>query len=170
MAKNQTQSVLEELWSETGNTVWLFEFPDPANNTTHYFASYLEDIEFPAGSGTVYKSFHIGLDQIPQEQSGKIGKVTVTVGSVNREIVRRIMDNDGLQDEEVRILRVSPNQLDSEDDKISDDTFIVDSSEFNENVATFTLATVLDRLHIRLTNPITRDDFPQIPDERTFVS
>jgi lambda family phage minor tail protein L len=119
---------------------------DETSNSYKRYTSWPGGIEF---DGIQYDHYPIRHGEFKEDASGKIQKSSLTISNVSREIQALIDDNDGLRNKQVTITQVWFEHIGDASAFISD-SFIISDTLVTEEVATFTLASPLDVLDIRL--------------------
>lgn len=169
MPRDQTRETREASSSETTAVVHLVEIPDPENNDTWRITNWTNDLEFPKNSGKIYQSYSFNLEKIPITKSDEVERTRLKAANVNLRVRSIIRRNDGLEDEPVKIRKVHPFILGGEDDILFEVTYKVEQASWQQDTAVLDLRSPFDRAHQKLTNTITRQRFPGIPESRTII-
>lgn len=169
MARDQTQEVREASSSNSTSIIHLLDIPDPADNDTFRITDWTQEITFPESGGDTYIPWPIQFEKIPIDQSSEIERTRITASNITLEMRTLLRENEGLADEDVRIRKVNPNILGGEDDVYFDVTYRVEQASWKQQNAQLDLRSPFDRSHKRLTNTITRERFPGIPQRRAFI-
>lgn len=155
------QDSITEKNAETNAPVWLYEFD--IDGTLFRCAEHVENIEYPAGSGTVFNAFPISHGGVKTSSDQSIDSIRLSVSNISRELISYIRDTDGMTNQRVKIYQVF---LDALDDPIptAEEEMFVSRLSYTEDVITVTVKSWFDILQHKLPGRvITRADFPFIP-------
>ena len=127
--------------------IYLYQIQvDPAGNT------YLRYTSWPGGvtvDGYEYKHFPCAHDNVDENISGEIGRVTMKLSNVSRELQALLDDNEGLQEREVIIIQTFEECL-ADPTARRTDRFYIAQTMVTEKEISFSLSSKLDVLDIRL--------------------
>ena len=169
MAREQTQETRVASASESTAIIHLIDIPDPSNDRMFRITDWTDYITFPEDTGERYRPWDVELEEIPIDQSSEVERTRLSLTNVNLQMRTILRENDGLQDEPVRIRKVHPYILGGEDDVLFDITYYVEQPSWEREDAVLDLRSPFDRAHRRLTNTVTRERFPGIPRRRAFI-
>lgn len=103
-----------------GAYIFLLEISLPTG-TTLRLARNTEDIEWPAGSGTVWQRFNFDFDEMDESSKGELREVTLRVSNVSRALMRYAEELEeyrkvnGRESLPLRLICVNSNLLDQEE-------------------------------------------------------
>lgn len=169
MARDQTEDTRKRAASNNQKIIHLIDVPDPANSDTFRATEWTAPVEFPSGSGNTYQPWPLSVESVPIDQSSEVERTRIAFSNVSLQMRTILRENDGLQDENVRVRKVNPDFLGGENDVFFDVTYQVENASWQGQDATLDLRSPFDRADQPLTNTITRERFPGIPNSRALI-
>lgn len=119
---------------------------NPQTNTFKRFTSHPGGVTF---DGNVFQHFPISHSALSEDGTGQIQKAKLIISNVTREIQAIIDSNDGLRNRQVTITQVWLDFIVDTAAFISD-VMTISDTVVTEKLATFSLASTLDVLGIKL--------------------
>jgi phage-related protein len=125
--------------------LYAIQFDKQTNSWLRY-TSYPENVTF---DGLLYTKYVIWHDKISENLNGKIDRVNLTIGNVDRQIGYYLENYNGLREAEVRIKLVFLEEL-SNALVYDENVFAIADVSVNSEYADFVLASKLDVMDIRI--------------------
>ena len=154
MAKELTSAVETEIQQPAIFPATIYDVV-PLEGAPLYLAEYNENIIF---DGKVYRSFPISHQPVKVGLEDIVDHVSITLSTVDHEIIRLILSTNGLRKARVTITTVFTNLLEDPDNKIIAFHGQISSVRGNEQHATFTITSLFDLEDVPIPRRIYRKD------------
>jgi len=145
--KNATDAYKAQKNSPIVKMIHLYEIQyDKVGNQWLRYADWPVDVVF---DGQTYSKFAVTHGSISENLEGKIGRVNLEIGNVDRNIQYYLENWNGLRDAQVNILQVFQDEL-TDPQVVDTMTFFVSSVSVKTATATFVLTPKYDAFTIQL--------------------
>lgn len=186
MPREMSENTTQNLHRDKVDRVWLLDVGVPPTTRRRYtiggslgsrdfgenierITNYQQEIEFPEGSGNIYSPVAFQMPDIDQDSGPTVQQFNITLTHVSRKFAKWLNEHEGLNDQLIEARLVSPHFLNS-GDEIMLQHFVIETSSFNNQTATFKIKSFLNQFNLKLTRKVTRTVFPHIPRARTIIS